>query len=253
MSNYPPKIAENLNKNYELFARNYKASFENLAEKNIIEIARKTDSVVLGSDKLILDFFERLAIVDLSDKRIYSIKYKEIKKEADKPSVRNQNHNLKRADIIEQLKNFNFKISDWDSKNILESLDSFSSAIILHFLLTADGTPLTGKWILYRELPDGLFYGDTIPGILQPLIKKYENSGQDFIKKISDLGGVIDKSFKFAAVLYPFRKFPALFVFEEKDEEFEADLRVLFDSSAPHYLKSDIIKTLVVYMVKKLL
>jgi len=212
MSDYPSEIAENLNKNYELFTRNYETAFLNLAERNPADIAKKTESELLSSDKLTLSFFEKWVIVDLFKRRIYSIAGKK-----------------------------------------LETLDSFSSAIILHFLLTADGAPLTGKWILYRELPDGLFYSDTIPGILQPLIKKYECSGTDFLKRILEIGGKIDKNFKFAGVVYPFKKFPVLFMFEEKDEEFEADMRVLFDSSASHYLKSDIIKTLVVYTVKKLL
>ena len=39
----------------------------------------------------------------------------------------------------------------------------------------------------------------------------------------------------------------------EKDEEFDGTLRVLFDRSASRYLKTDIIKTLIVYMVKKLI
>ena len=56
----------------------------------------------------------------------------------------------------------------------LEELDLFSSAIILHFILTADGTPLAKEWILYRELPDGLFYASTISGVLKPIEKKYE-------------------------------------------------------------------------------
>jgi hypothetical protein len=44
-----------------------------------------------------------------------------------------------------------------------------------------------------------------------------------------------------------------LFIIDEKDKEFDANIRVLFDSSASHYLKTDVIKTLLVYIVKKLL
>ncbi len=32
------------------------------------------------------------------------------------------------------------------------------AVLLLHYLLAADGTPPTGTWIAYRELPDGLFY-----------------------------------------------------------------------------------------------
>ena len=125
--------------------------------------------------------------------------------------------------------------------------------IIRFFLLTADGTPLSGEWILYRELPGGLFYASTIPGVLQPLVKKYESSGGEFLGKLIEIGGEKNKNFKFSGLIYPFKKFPVLFIIDEKDEEFDANIRVLFDSSASHYLKTDVIKTLLVYIVKKLL
>lgn len=134
-----------------------------------------------------------------------------------------------------------------------ESLDFFSAALILHYLLNADGTPLFGEWIPYRELPGGLFYANTIPGVLQPLLMKYESNGSGLTSKIVEMGGRINKDFKHAGVLYPFNRVPVLFVLEEKDEEFDGTLKVLFDRSASHYLKTDIIKTLLVYTVKKLI
>jgi len=131
--------------------------------------------------------------------------------------------------------------------------DKFSASIILHYLLNADGAPLSGQWINYRELPGGMFYADTIPGVLKPLSQKYETSGNEFVNKIIDFGGQKSNLFKFAGVLHPFQKFPVFFVLEEKDQEFDSGIRALFDKSASHYLKSDIIKTLLVYTVKKLM
>ena len=149
-------------------------------------------------------------------------------------------------------------IIDTENKKIHEDgkpelLDSFSASLILHYLLNADGTPLFGEWIPYRELPDGLFYADTIPGVLQPMLMKYESDGNALVSRIVELGGKAYSGFKHAGVLYPFNRVPVLFVLEEKDEEFDGTLRVLFDRSASRYLKTDIIKTLIVYMVKKLI
>ncbi len=132
-------------------------------------------------------------------------------------------------------------------------LDFFPATLILHFILNADGTPLFGEWIQYRELSDGLFYASTIPGVLQPLVAFYGSDGSGFVRRIIELGGVINHDFKYAGVLYPFRRFPVLFILEEKDEEFDASLSVLFDKSASHYMKTDIIKTLLVYTVKILI
>ena len=41
-------------------------------------------------------------------------------------------------------------------------------------MVTADGEPASGNWISYRELPDGMFYFRTIPGVLEPLLDRYE-------------------------------------------------------------------------------
>ncbi|MHB1276144.1 MAG: DUF3786 domain-containing protein, partial [Candidatus Humimicrobiaceae bacterium] len=146
-----------------------------------------------------------------------------------------------------------FYIKFTNNKDFLKEseVDLFSTSLILHFLLNADGTSLIGEWISYRELPDGLFYSKTIPEILKPLINKFENNGKLFLEKAIQMGGIINNSFKFSVVIYPFEMFPALIIFEEKSEEFDADARILFDRSASHYLKTDIIKTLIVLIVKK--
>lgn len=204
---------KNLNKNYELFERNYENSFSELINKDLEDIAGKAGARINGNGELVLGFFEKSVLIDLNKSKIFVLNY---------------------------------------SKKF-EPLDLFSSTIILHFLLTADGTPLSGEWILYRELPDGLFYASTIPGVLQPLAKKYESSGGEFLGKLLEIGGEKNKNFKFSGIIYPFKKFPVLFIIDEKDEEFDANIRVLFDSSASHYLKTDVIKTLLVYIVRKLL
>src|SRR4030043_19360 len=70
-----------------------------------------------------------------------------------------------------------------------EFLDTYSSGLILHYLLNADGSPLTDRWVPYRELPGGLFYWQTIPGVLEPLVKKYESNGSGFLEKALEIGG----------------------------------------------------------------
>ncbi|MCL4417721.1 MAG: DUF3786 domain-containing protein, partial [Actinobacteria bacterium] len=79
------------------------------------------------------------------------------------------------------------------------------------------------------------------------------NNAEKFLEKLLEIGGEKNKNFKFSGLIYPFKKFPVLFIMDEKDEEFDANIRVLFDSSASHYLKTDIIKTLLVYIVNRLL
>jgi len=144
----------------------------------------------------------------------------------------------------------NCKIAYADSG---EKVDLFTATIVLHYILTADGEPISGDWISYRELPDGMFYFRTIPGVLEPLRQKYETSFKKLLESTSQYSGSKSRSFNNGAVIYPFPYFPVMLILEEKTEEFDSDLRVLFDSSAPHYMKTDIVKVLLVNIVKMLI
>lgn len=210
----PPEILENLNRNQKAFANNCQNLFDELNKRKIEDISEKSKSDIIDENKLKVSFFEKEVIFDRKEKELYFLGEVQSKK----------------------------------GKN----LDTFSSFLVLHYLINADGTPPGGEWISYRELPGGLFYWQTIPGVLKPLVKKYGNNGEEFVAKTLEIGGSIYKGFKYSSVIYPFRMFPVLMILYEKSEEFEADLRVLFDKTAPHYLKVDVIKLVIIYIVKRL-
>lgn len=196
----------------------YNKIFDELITRDVKSISMHSGSELLDGHKIKLDFFEKKVVVDLHKR---GVSYLE-------------------------------KDSEGGSLKVRESLDMHSASLILHYLQNADGSPLTGRWIPYRELPGGLFYWQTIPGVLDTVVKKYESNGAGFLKRAYEIGGQKYDRFKFASVIYPFKMFPILMILEEKDSEFEADARVLFDSSAPHYLKTDVVKLIVVYMVNRL-
>jgi hypothetical protein len=132
-----------------------------------------------------------------------------------------------------------------------EETDLFTASIILHYMITADGEPISGRWISYRELPDGMFYFRTIPGVLEPLRTKFGSSFASFAEKASVYGGR-SSSFKNGIIINPFPHLPLMLILEERSEEFDPEIRVLFDSSASHYIKTDIAKVLLVNIVKLL-
>ena len=216
--NLSPEYSENLFKNYQLFSKNTQNYFYSLSKQNISDISINSNSVIIDDNKIILDYFNRQVLVNIKEKTIFYIKIT-------------------------------------DNKDFLKEseVDLFSTSLILHFLLNADGNPLAGEWISYRELPDGLFYSKTIPGVLKPMVDKFENNGKLFLEKAVQMGGRINNNPKFSVLIYPFKMLPILIIFEEKSEEFDADARILFDKSASHYLKTDIIKTMAVYIANKFL
>ena len=133
-----------------------------------------------------------------------------------------------------------------------ENLDIFSATLVLHYIINANGKALSGQWVSYRELPNGMFYFRTIPGVLEPLLEKFEDSFQLLVKKVEEYGGCKTSELKNGVVIYPFPYFPVMLILEEKSEEFDSDLRALFDKSAFHYMKTGMIKVLMVNIVKLL-
>ena len=208
-------IAKNLDGNKKTLDRVCADFFKILKNSDLTGIALKTGATIIGPQRLDLLFFGNEIIVDLETVGIY---YKD-------GSSGGRLDNSKKLDI-------------------------FSYAIILHYLVNADGTKISGEWISYRELPDGMFYFRTIPGVLEPVRQKYKNSAKMLVKRIEGSGGHRSSDFKNGAVIYPFKNFPVLIILDEESEEFDASLRVLFDSNGSHYIKTDVVKMIVVYLAR---
>jgi len=210
-------IAKNLDGNKKTLDRVCAGFFKVLKNSDLDDITLKTGATIIGPQKLSLLFFGSEVMVDLITEGIY---YKE--------------------------GSFGSKIEG------SKKLDIFSSAIILHYIVNSDGTKISGEWISYRELPDGMFYFRTIPGVLEPVRQKYKNSAKMLVKRIESSGGHRSSDFKNGAVIYPFKNFPVLIILDEESEEFGASLRVLFDSNGSHYIKTDVVKMIVVYLARSL-
>lgn len=109
--------------------------------------------------------------------------------------------------------------------------------LILHYLIKADGTPLSGKWVPYKDVPGGMLYAPVFSRrVTEPLIKVFGNSAAAFkeagLKMGATMGDIGDASFSIQA----FPLVPLQYVLWEGDEEFPPTLQLLFDSSVEHYL-----------------
>ena len=110
-------------------------------------------------------------------------------------------------------------------------------AILLHYLLRADGNPLTGKWVGYKDISGGLLYSGVFARrVTEPLIRKFGKSAKLFGEVGFRIGGesagVGDVSFRLLAL----PRIPLQYVLWEGDEEFPPSVQLLFDSSVDHYL-----------------
>jgi hypothetical protein len=109
--------------------------------------------------------------------------------------------------------------------------------LLLHYLIRADGSPLTGRWVGYKDIPGGLLYSGVFARrVTDRLVKRFGNSAMEFreagLKLGGEPGGVGDASF----TLRVLPSVPLQYVLWAGDDEFPASLQLLFDASVVHYL-----------------
>lgn len=133
----------------------------------------------------------------------------------------------------------------WPSGSILRASDQkepdiASRILMLHYLLTADGTPLASKWIAFRNLPGGLGYDAAFQGRAnQRLAHAFGSNRPAFEAAARALGG---ERLDFGDASFSFRLLPRVWlavVLYLADEEFSASANVLFDGAVSHYLPTE--------------
>ncbi|MBU0493179.1 MAG: DUF3786 domain-containing protein [Chloroflexi bacterium] len=112
--------------------------------------------------------------------------------------------------------------------------------IILHYLIHADGTPVQGDWIAFRELPDGMVYFSAFqnrgPTALLWVVGRDAAGFRRAAQKLhGDPLSFGDASYAF----WVFPRLPVAVVLYEGDDEFSPSLNVLFDRAAGHYLPTE--------------
>ena len=126
--------------------------------------------------------------------------------------------------------------------------------LFLHYLLTADGTPVADDWIAYRHLPGAeLFEGRFVNMAIRPLVQAFGQDLEGFKRAAEALGGVPmsrtgDAAFYFLA----FPHLPMASLLYLGDEEVSPSVNILFDASAPHYLPTEDLSLLGSYLSQAL-
>ena len=118
---------------------------------------------------------------------------------------------------------------------------SFIQSLILTYLASANGTTPSGRWIGFRELPDGMFYAQAFRGYTgRRLVRQLEGNVAAFRRAAQALDGrpvdqIGDAGFAFEVL----PRLRIAVVFWEGDEEFPSQARVLFEDSAANYMPTD--------------
>ncbi len=121
-----------------------------------------------------------------------------------------------------------------------EDASVYLAIIILHYLVTADGTPLTGRWIAYRHMPGGEIYiGPFQKRAVNPFLKTFGDRPADFQKAAEELGGHRQDSSGISMVIPVLPRVPICFTIWPGDEEIPTSANILFDEAAPSYLPTE--------------
>jgi hypothetical protein len=133
---------------------------------------------------------------------------------------------------------------------------SFIQSLILTYLVTADGTTPSSRWIGFRELPDGMFYAQAFQGYTgNRLVRELPGGIASFRRAAEALGG---ESLEIGGAGYAFTVLPRIhlaLVYWEGDEEdgFPPQAQVLFEDTASHYMCTDGLAILGSQLVGKIL
>jgi hypothetical protein len=131
----------------------------------------------------------------------------------------------------------------------------FIRALILTYLVTADGTPPSGRWIGYRDLPDGMFYAQAFRGYAELRLARElgDNGLARFRAAAAALGGT---AIEIGDAGYAFAVLPRVHlgaVYWLGDEDFPSRTSILFEDTAPHYMTTDGLAVLGSHIVNALL
>jgi hypothetical protein len=120
--------------------------------------------------------------------------------------------------------------------------------LLLHYLLRADGTPPGGEWRAFRDLPDGMFYAASFSQRAEaPLAEAFgaPSSGGSadglgrFRNAAAAAGG---RALELGDAAFAFQALPRLalaVLVWAGDEEFPAQVSVVFDAAAGCYLPAE--------------
>lgn len=152
---------------------------------------------------------------------------------------------VRHANIIFESNAFHFgslgqKITvDYPDYTVHPPLDSWHILTVLHYLASADGTPLSEKRISFAQYKDGMIRGEGFDRDAESIIRDSLGllSEEELTERIQHLGGeCIASNADLCARFTYLPNYPVYLKIWLADDEFPASGRMLLDASAEHYL-----------------
>jgi len=119
-------------------------------------------------------------------------------------------------------------------------VDLWEKIIVLHYLLTATGKKKTGKYITYKEIPDGrLYWPNFIARVHKPLLAAFGSRPGLLTEIASGMGGIPCDQGDVGVVIPALPMVDLVYLIWEGDDEFEPEAGTLFDATITDYLPAE--------------
>ncbi|MBC2717090.1 MAG: DUF3786 domain-containing protein [Desulfobacteraceae bacterium] len=130
---------------------------------------------------------------------------------------------------------------------------------VLNYILEGGETPVSGKWVPFRELSNGMVRNPLFQRRCEDPLKRVADEYTDFFADLLDIfdGKQVDNLFDsdISIVLYPLPLVPMLICYWKPEEGMESSFHLFFDATAEDNLHIDSIYTLTagfVHMFEKI-
>jgi len=115
-----------------------------------------------------------------------------------------------------------------------------NKVLLLHYLTSAKGTPITNKLITFKGLPEGSNYFRTFwQRAIKPLVDHFGSEPHRLVDTAQKLGGHKAEQGDVAVTINAFRRVPVTLVLWRGDDEFAPEGSIIFDSTISDYLATE--------------
>ena len=121
-----------------------------------------------------------------------------------------------------------------------EELNTFDMTMLAYYFETSDNVPLSGEWISFNQIPEGMFYAQAFQNYSgNKLLDSFGDDIDAFIAANEKIGGRRELFGKVAFSYQILPHIPMMVVCWLGDDDFLSSYRILFDSTAHHHLVVD--------------
>lgn len=127
----------------------------------------------------------------------------------------------------------------WPALDFVDGLEVWEQILLLHYLNTATGAPLSERWVTFDQVPGGMFY---LPAFRRRSVDRLVaafGDGEALVEAARRLGGSPAGYGDVGVVVPVFPRVAVMLVVWRGDEEIAPSGNILFDAGIGDYLPTE--------------